>query len=238
MYNKNQLVGFLIESWFAMSKKYDAKATIEKVLSVSAQLFLEKGFEKSSMQEIAQIAGVSKGAIYHHFRSKEEIFDAVTEQQIETNKTMMKKWLSEMKELSGKEKLRALLEKDLRSKEAHFLDDLVSTRIKSPEFVLMYMQNCVNKDAVFISEIFKEGVEDGSLSVCFPEECAEVFLLLLNIWCDPVVFDGSLEKLSSRLKFVQYMMKSLGANVLSDSLLEKYKDLLQKLYPEKMKNER
>ena len=52
-----------------MAKEYNAKATIEAILSVSAKLFLQKGFDKTSMMDIATAAGISKGAIYHHFKS-------------------------------------------------------------------------------------------------------------------------------------------------------------------------
>ena len=37
-----------------MSKEYNSQATIETILSVSAKLFLEKGFDKTSMMDIAK----------------------------------------------------------------------------------------------------------------------------------------------------------------------------------------
>lgn len=214
-----------------MSKKYNAKATIENILSVSAKLFLEKGFDKTSMRDIAETAGISKGAIYHHFDSKEDIVNAVTEKQAEVTHSLMQNWLSEMENLNGKEKLIAILEKNIESQEAHYLDDVMSTRTKSAEFVVTYMQDCVNNDASFIAEIIKEGISDGSLVTKYPDECAEVFLLLINVWCDPIVFHGNTQKISNRLNFLQHMMKSLGIDILSNNLLKKYLDLLQKLYP-------
>ena len=45
-----------------MSKKYNSQSTIDDILSVSAKLFLEKGFDKTSMNDIATTAGISKGA--------------------------------------------------------------------------------------------------------------------------------------------------------------------------------
>lgn len=213
-----------------MTKKYNAQATIESILHVAAQLFLEKGFERTSMQDIAETAGISKGAIYHHFKSKEEIVNAVIEHQKQTNKAMFEQWLAETASLSGKEKLAALLEKNLDSHEAHRLDEAMSARMKSAEFVLSYMQNCVNQDARIISDMIRQGMEDGSPAADFPDECAEVFLLLLNVWCDPAVFGCDLAKLSRRLTFLQHAMRSVGMDVLSDELLEKYLNLLQKLY--------
>ncbi|MDD3142255.1 MAG: TetR/AcrR family transcriptional regulator [Lachnospiraceae bacterium] len=214
-----------------MAKEYNSKATIESILSVSAKLFLEKGFEKTSMQDIATTAGISKGAIYHHFQSKDEIIRAVTEKQAQAVAVAMENLLSEAKSLSGKEQLRFILEKNLETQEAHYLDDVMSARMKSAEFVLSYMQNCVNNDSLFVSEIIKHGIADGSLITEFPDECAEVFLLLLNVWCDPAVFDCDVKKLSQRLKFLQHLMVSIGLDVLSDTLIEKTLDLLHKLYP-------
>lgn len=214
-----------------MPKEYNSQATIESILSVSAKLFLEKGFDKTSMQDIATTAGISKGAIYHHFQSKDEIIKVVTEKQEKTVKAAMENLLSETDSLSGKEQLQFILEKNLESQEAHYLDDVMSVRMKSAEFVLSYMQGCVNKDSDLISKIIQKGIADGSLMTNFPNECAEVFLLLLNVWCDPAVFDCDGEKLSLRLRFLQHMMKSIGIDVLSDTLIEKSLKLLHRLYP-------
>lgn len=213
-----------------MSKKYNPQMTIETILAVSGKLFLEKGFNKTSMQDIAETAGISKGAIYHHFKSKDEIIHAVAEKQAKSVELTMKSWLEEMTSFTGKQKLVAILEKSFFSKETHCFDSVMSASIKSPEFVVSYMQDCVNKDATFISEIIREGIQDGSLSTEFPDECAEVFLLLINIWCDPAIFECDLEKLEMRLKFLQQLMKSIGMDILSDELLTQIKELLQGLY--------
>lgn len=213
-----------------MPKKYNSQATIENILTVSTKLFLEKGFDKTSIQDIAETAGISKGAIYHHFKSKDEIINVVTENQTQATKSMLKNWLSESEALTGKEKLIMILEKNLACQEAHYLDEVMSVRMKSAEFVLSYMQTCVNQDATLISSIIQQGIADGSLVTDFPDECAEVFLLLMNVWCDPAIFYCDIRKLSLRLKFLQHLMKSIGIDVLSDILLEKTLDLLQKLY--------
>lgn len=214
-----------------MTKEYNSKAMIESILSVSAKLFLEKGFDKTSMQDIATTAGISKGAIYHHFQSKNDIIKAVTQKQAQTVTVAMENLLSEANALSGKEQLHFMLERNLESQEAHYLDDVMSVRMKSAEFVLSYMQGCVNKDSQFVSEIIRHGIADGSIITDYPDECAEVFLLLLNVWCDPAVFDCNGDKLSLRLRFLQHIMKSIGIDVLSDMVIEKSLELLHRLYP-------
>lgn len=47
------------------------------LLSVATQLFAEQGVQGSSLQQIADAAGVTKAAVYHHFKSKEDIVAAV-----------------------------------------------------------------------------------------------------------------------------------------------------------------
>lgn len=48
-------------------------ATPERLLRVATRLFAEKGFEATSVQEIVQLAGVTKGALYHYFSAKDDL---------------------------------------------------------------------------------------------------------------------------------------------------------------------
>ncbi|NRD76815.1 TetR/AcrR family transcriptional regulator [Bacillus sp. BRMEA1] len=48
--------------------------TREHILNVSFKLFLKKNFKEVTMKEIVEETGISKGAFYHHFESKEQLF--------------------------------------------------------------------------------------------------------------------------------------------------------------------
>ena len=52
-------------------------ATVEAIAAAARKLFAQKGFEATSIDEIAARAGVAKGAVYHHFASKEDVFALV-----------------------------------------------------------------------------------------------------------------------------------------------------------------
>ena len=60
--------------------KEDAEQTRREILDAAARAFSNKGFAKSSLEEIAREAKVTRGAIYWHFKNKAEIFDALHEQ--------------------------------------------------------------------------------------------------------------------------------------------------------------
>ena len=53
--------------------------TRRRVQQVALELFAEQGYEKTSLREIAERLGVTKAALYYHFRSKEDIVHSFTE---------------------------------------------------------------------------------------------------------------------------------------------------------------
>jgi AcrR family transcriptional regulator len=53
--------------------------TRDRILAVALDLFMEQGYDKTSLREIAEQVGVTKAALYYHFASKEEIFRTLVE---------------------------------------------------------------------------------------------------------------------------------------------------------------
>jgi len=210
--------------------KYNARETIEAILSTAAQLFIQNGIGQTSMMDIAERAGISKGAIYHHFKSKEQIVQAVTDRHIQLAENTIQAWLSDIGALSGKQKLRQLLVKSLTNQEIEGSEKFLPGKIKSPEYIVMYMRNCMDVEAKLIADIIRDGVSDGSIVTEYPDECAEVFLILFNIWCDPIIFPCDSIKLLKRLKFFQHLMNSIGLDIFDDQLLHKAHSMLYDLY--------
>lgn len=60
-------------------KKRDTSRKREAILDGAVKVFIEKGYDVSSMDEIADTAGVSKRTVYNHFESKEALFRSVVE---------------------------------------------------------------------------------------------------------------------------------------------------------------
>jgi TetR/AcrR family acrAB operon transcriptional repressor len=63
--------------------KEQAEKTREHLLNSALNLFNEKGFSATRLEDIAKVAGVTRGAIYWHFKNKMDIFSALFEQTIE-----------------------------------------------------------------------------------------------------------------------------------------------------------
>lgn len=91
-----------------MARNKYPEITVEKILEVSQRLFMEKGYDNTTIQDIVnELGGLTKGAIYHHFKSKEEIMDALGEKMFFDNNpfTLVK----ERKDLNGLQKCVRLL---------------------------------------------------------------------------------------------------------------------------------
>lgn len=213
-----------------MPRKNNSAQTIENIIFVSAKLFVEKGYDKTSMQDIVDAIGMSKGAIFHHFKSKEDILAAVTAKQSEYTEQAMYKWLDEMNGLTAKEKMIGFLERNMRDQQIHSLDKTFASQVSNPQFIIAQMQDCVNKSAKVFAQVMKEGLKDGSITTEFPDECAEVFFLLINIWCDPIIFKCDLQHLERRMKFLRQVMKKMGADIVSEELIARHIQFLEELY--------
>ena len=192
----------------------------EKILNTATQLFIQKGSEKTSMQDIAQTAGISKGAIYHHFKSKDEIVLAVIRSRQELMEEEMKQWLKATENLTGREQLQTILKSNLESQTARATDGIVGEYEKDAGFILTMMRDNLRIGAPLVSDIIKKGMADGSLRTQYPDQAAEVFLLLVNFWMHGTIFESDPEKLPERFHFLQFMMTSVGMDIFNDELLQ------------------
>ncbi|MGG4442008.1 TetR/AcrR family transcriptional regulator [Brevibacillus fortis] len=60
-----------------MSKAEQKQQTMQKLIEVAREMFSKQGYADAAMEDIVKQAGVTRGALYHHFGSKEGLFQAV-----------------------------------------------------------------------------------------------------------------------------------------------------------------
>ena len=203
-----------------MARKNNPKQAIENIITVSAKLFAEKGYDKTSMQDIVDTLGMSKGGVFYHFSSKDDIFKAVMERRFEQIIETVNQSLGEMHGLTAKDKLRSLVARNLTDELIKESSNMIASAIESPQIILAFTQNNLKKLAPIIANLLREGIEDGSIVTEFPDECAEVILLLFNFWCDTGVFQGDFPTIRRRFQFLQYLMRQVGVDILEDEIIE------------------
>ncbi len=79
------------------------RTTLENILAVASKEFLQKGFQGASLRNIVRQAGVTTGAFYGYFKSKEELFDALVKDEYTYILHLYQQILSAFNELSPEE---------------------------------------------------------------------------------------------------------------------------------------
>ncbi|MFM2490542.1 TetR/AcrR family transcriptional regulator [Enterococcus avium] len=100
------------------------------------QLFLEKGYEHTSIQDIVNhLGGLSKGAIYHHFKSKEDILDGVMNKLYQNNDNELDhlRLLEKDSSMTGLQKLQALFTTALESPRQDDMFQMAPDFLKNPQ---------------------------------------------------------------------------------------------------------
>lgn len=73
------------------------KPTRELIVDAADGLFYRQGYEHTSFADIANAVQISRGNFYHHFKSKDEILEAVIEQRMANTRKMLEQWENEGK---------------------------------------------------------------------------------------------------------------------------------------------
>ena len=68
-----------------------------EIVAAACELFLSKGYDSTTMQDVMRKLGIAKGTIYHYFSSKEDLLEAVIDSLAESEMLRLKKVLEKGK---------------------------------------------------------------------------------------------------------------------------------------------
>lgn len=88
----------------------EMKNTLEKILSSAKQEFMEKGFLNASLRNIVKEAGVTTGAFYRYYDSKEALFAALVDEQANYVLDLFNSTVDDFEKLPGSEQTKQMLD--------------------------------------------------------------------------------------------------------------------------------
>ena len=189
---------------------------MRRILDTAEQLFIEKGYDRASLQDIIEATGLSKGAIYHHFTSKEDIFYSVCNRIGQRNAEI----LAEVRDdsaLNGLEKLRAIFKASLQPERQAKIFSMMPYLLDNAKFLATEMQSIFTEVVpVFVEPIIRQGIADGSICTNHPKELAEAMMLLSDIWINPIVRPTAPEEIKARCAVYNQLFCSFGIDGLID----------------------
>lgn len=203
-----------------MARNKHPEQTVQLILDTAAKLFLQKGYDKTTLQDIIDATHLSKGAIYHHFASKEAILIAVADRMGEHNTAILAE-IRDRKGLTGAEKLREMCRSAVLLSFQGGIVHMLPFLIENPKFMALQMQSILEEAAPhYALPILREGIADGSIHADYPEQLAEVLLLLSDLWLHPVLRPSTPEQVRARCDFYNQFTRQYGFELLDEDLIE------------------
>jgi len=176
--------------------------TIAAILGAAEKLFLARNYANVAMDDIAEAAGVTKGALYHHFRSKKDLYLAMMHSDLKQKQARMRAGV-EMKG-SCYERLRRLTESFLElPPEKRDLIKLVRRDVnifKGPardRLVRAYQAALPDQ----VEVIIRDGIRRGELADADPRVLAWMFVAIVEVALTPYA-EHVLENQATMLDFV------------------------------------
>lgn len=206
-----------------MARNKYPEVTAEKILDVSQRLFLEKGYDNTTIQEIVdELGGLSKGAIYHHFKSKEEIMDALGDRMFFHNNPFEK--VRARTDLNGLQKMRMAVMLNQSDEKQIELTKQAIPMLKNPHVLARMIETNRRCLCPYWEALIEEGIQDGSIQTQYKKELAE-FLVLMDIWLIPSIFPAAPEELQNRIHCIGEMLQKMGLPLLNEEIDEKIASL-------------
>lgn len=209
-----------------MARNKHPEETVNLILDVATRLFMERGYEHTSIQDIINhLGGLSKGAIYHHFKSKEDILVAVTDKMTEESNKQLKT-IRDREDLSGKEKLKTIFQESIFRPALDEMFAAAPNVSDNPRLIFSTIRDTVDEVAPdYIVPIIEEGIRDGSIRTEYPAELAELIILIANVWLNPMIFDSTPEETYRKIMVFRQMMRGFGLDIVDDEMRDRMRDL-------------
>ncbi len=192
-----------------MSRNKYPEVTVEKILDAAERLFLERGYERTTIQDIVdELGGLTKGAVYHHFKSKEEILDAVSDRMFFRNDPF--EAVRSRTDLNGLGKLReAILIYNADEESAELTRQTIPISKNPRLLVEMLISNRRVLTPRYL-ELIEEGIADGSIRTEYAREIAELLPLLTSLWLLPSIYPATKEQMRRKFDFIGDMLERMG----------------------------
>ena len=209
-----------------MSRNAHPEETVQLIKTVAYRLFMEKGYEHTSIQDIIDhLGGLSKGAIYHHFKSKEDLLVAVTDAMTSESNRMLTV-IRDRTDLTGKEKLKTIFKESINRSVQDEIFMVAPDFHRNPKLLFSLLHDTIDNVAPnYILPIIKQGIADGSLETDYPEQLAELILLVANVWMNPMIFNSSPEESYQKFMVFRKMLQGFGLDLVDDEILERLVEL-------------
>jgi len=186
----------------------DPKERKKEIIFAASQLFLTKGYDKTTMKDVMITLDIAKGTIYHYFKSKDDLLEEVIE-SIVKQKMLSQRELLEKTEGTALERIRQLI---LAGSESGQDQEKLLDHLHKPANAGMHIRMVallVTMQAPLYEELIRQGCQEGVFTTQSPLECAEFILSAIQFLTDDGVYPWTIEQLTRRFIAFPDIIESL-----------------------------
>ncbi len=163
-----------------------------QIVSAAVELFRDRGFEATRLEDVADKAGVSKATIYLYFESKEDLFYALIREKVVP---LLDQTIAQADSFEGpastflKMKAQGLGRLFAHSEQGAILKLVTSEARRFPELADYYRTEVPARGLENISKVIRRGIDEGEFRECDTHAAATAFmfpLLMMGIWMNSV----------------------------------------------------
>lgn len=170
----------------------------EEIIEAASELFLVKGYDRTTMKDVMGQLQIAKGTIYHYFKSKEELLDAVLDFLVASLVRQMQEIL-DRSQGNALERLRYLI---LNSAAADSHDQEMLDNLHRPGNAGMHIRllaKLISLQAPLYGKLIGQGCDEGIFSTRYPLESAELILAAIQFLTDMGIYPWTEEQLTRRI---------------------------------------
>lgn len=171
---------------------------MQEIVKAARHLFQNKEYDEATMQDLMENVGIAKGTIYHYFKSKKELLEAVINDIVEENMHAMQKVVNATKG-NALRKIQKLIEKgNIAAKQPKVLAHLHKTGNEAIH--VKVLAATLAKQAPLYAQLIQQGCDEGLFSTSYPLECAEFILAAVQFLTDVGLYPWADEELARRAR--------------------------------------
>jgi AcrR family transcriptional regulator len=190
----------------------EAEERKSEILDVAENLFITRGYELTTVNDILGATGIAKGTFYYHFKSKEEVLDGIIRRRGDAN-IQAAKDAAASERLSAPEKLLKIM---LTQKPGDERQEKLISALEAAENSRMFVKSLtdiIQRLVPIVGEIIKQGVTEGAFSTSYPKESAEILLAAAHALFDnPYLYRENEDSRRMAIAFLTAAERILGAN--------------------------
>ncbi|XFA98588.1 TetR/AcrR family transcriptional regulator [Candidatus Izemoplasma sp. B36] len=181
----------------------------KNLLNCSNILFINKGYEQTSINEIINQANVAKGTFYYYFKSKEKVLHTLVEKYLD-QLCMILKSLKNNHSITSIDDLLIVLQNIYNDQKVYFIEETqIIRKIEDEQINQKILNQFINRTAPLINDLIHNASYIDTQSFSCIEETTELVVCYIYVLCKQNIFDEKEAYSKNKIDFMLNVLESI-----------------------------